>query len=182
MGQTSRGQIAEHIESLARGKNKREMSDLVCVLRTKGGFKVRQKVKVDRGGMEQGVAAVAVDLERRAEKLREELAIIESDLAKAREFSDLVSRTDPSVFAMRSRRGTFEVQLTEAIYRILTEEQPIHRAELLRRVEAADLHVGGLKPLDTFAAYLTRDPRFSSVGKGYWHLVEGSASLNGNYA
>ena len=177
MGQTSRGH-----ESLARGKNKREMSDLVCVLRTKGGFKVRQKVKVDRGGMEQGVAAVVVDLERRAEKLREELAIVETDLDSARAFSDLLDRTDPSVFVLRLRRGTFEVEVTEAIYRILAEEQPLHRAELLRRVEAADLHVGGLKPLDTFAAYLTRDPRFSSVGKGYWHLVEGSASLNGTYA
>ena len=120
--------------------------------------------KASRQGMEKGVATIVSHLEQRVADLRQELAGVESDLLQARSFRDVLGRVDESVFVVvRRRGGTHETDVTEAILVALSEEQPLHRKELMCRVEAAGIHIGGKKPLDTFASYLTNDPRFCSV-------------------
>ena len=130
--------------------------------------------------MEQGVIAVIGELERRGNELRQELAGVESDLDTARAFRDVLAAMDGSAFAAEFRKGTSEEKITDSIYQILSLEQPLHRAELFRRMEVANFHFGGQKPLDNFSGYLSKDPRFVSVGKGYWQLVESSTSVHDN--
>ena len=120
----------------------------------------------------ESLKAVASYLEQQAEELRQELDAVESDLLNLRSAIGTVDRTDDSVFQRRGRPGTVDAEVTDAIRAVLMEEQPMHRKELMRRVEEGGVHIGGKKPLDTFAAYLTKDPRFASVGAGNWGLVE----------
>ena len=128
--------------------------------------------KASRKATIESLAAVESYLEQHAEELRQELSAVEAELLNIRGATGIVSRMDDSVFFARKRAGTHECEVTEAIVAELQKEQPLHRAELMGRVEEAGVYIGGKKPLDTFAAYLTRDPRFTSVGSGCWELVE----------
>ena len=128
--------------------------------------------RASRRSTQEGLHVVSSLLEDRADELRSELEAIESQLLTIRSASSIVASVDDSAFFTRRRAGTFEEELTEAMLAELTKEQPLHRSELMRRVEEAGVHIGGQNPLDTFASYLTRDPRFTSDGAGCWGLVD----------
>ena len=127
--------------------------------------------KVSRQATVKSLNAVASYLEQQAEELRQELTAVETELRDVRSAIEITHRIDDSVFRARKRAGTYESELTEAIVAELQKEQPLHREDLLHRVEEAGVHIGGQHPLDNMATYLTRDPRCTSVGSGYWALV-----------
>ena len=128
-------------------------------------------VKGSRKATVESLVAVESYLEQQAEELRQELAVVEAELLHIRGATGILQRIDDSLFRSRKRSGTHEAEVTEAILAVLLEEQPLHRSDLMRRVEETGVCIGGKKKLDTFAAYLTRDPRCTSVGSGYWTLV-----------
>ena len=59
-------------------------------------------------------------------------------------------------------------------YTLLQEERPLHRKELMYRVEAMGIEIVGKDKLRAFASYINPDKRFTSVEgmRGYWTLVE----------
>ena len=71
---------------------------------------------------------------------------------------------------------SFNAQLTHAIQKVLLEERPLHRSDILERVEEAGLEVLGSKakkPVNIVGNVLSTDPRFTSAGApGYWTLAE----------
>lgn len=46
----------------------------------------------------------------------------------------------------------------------------IHRKEMLQQLVARSIHIGGKDPINNVGAYLSKDGRFLSVGKGRWGL------------
>ncbi len=69
-------------------------------------------------------------------------------------------------------RSTYASVLTNAMYEILDEDGPMHRSELLRRVQERGIYVGGTNPVNALGSYLSKDARFTNVARGEWNTVE----------
>ena len=67
-------------------------------------------------------------------------------------------------------KGTYAEEITTAIHDVLLEERPLHRRELLRRIQGKGVHVGGADKLKTLSAYLSTDDRFVAAERGEWTL------------
>ena len=61
--------------------------------------------------------------------------------------------------------------IPDAIYDILKESGTLHRQDIYKRLEDMGAKIGGEKPVNSMGAYLSRDPRFESVGGGRWTIV-----------
>ena len=70
------------------------------------------------------------------------------------------------------RGGEQRKRVTDAIEQILRGEQPLHRQNILARLETKGIYVGGANPINSLSAYLSQDDRFVSVGRGQWSLAE----------
>ena len=80
----------------------------------------------------------------------------------------------------RRNKGTVGQELGGAIFSILTFDRPLHRKDILTRVQERGLHVGGDNPVNAVGAYLSVDDRFKNVGQGVWTLREEEAgAVNG---
>ena len=72
----------------------------------------------------------------------------------------------------------FEPSITKraraAAYEVLSAERPLHRKEVMRRVEAMGVHIEGAKPLQLFGSYIAPYDLIVSVPgeKGVWTLAE----------
>ena len=100
---------------------------------------------------------------READRRRAERAIEALDLA----ISMFKGDTAPT-----PRRRSHSASLVDAIYNILLSERPLHRNMLLERVKEAGFHVGGKTPVGAIGSYLSRDERFTNIGRGFWSLTE----------
>ena len=71
-----------------------------------------------------------------------------------------------------SRSGTVKEEITQAIWRVLKDERPLHRSEILARVKRLGIYVSGEangNGMDSIAPHLTQDRRFMSLdGRGTW--------------
>ena len=102
--------------------------------------------------------------------LRMDLAKLDSELDAIDVFESLVDTIGPMEFANLADIDTFKGEITSAIHEVLTDESPLHRAEILVRIQDRGIHVGGLVPVDNMSSYLSMDRRFRAAGKGYWTL------------
>ena len=75
---------------------------------------------------------------------------------------------------------TYQDTLRQAIYEVLSAEQPLHRIEILKRVKAMDVPITAKNELRTITYHLSRDQRFENVGKGTWQLVDDAQSETPN--
>ena len=100
---------------------------------------------------------------READRRRAERAIEALDLAIAMFQGD----TAPT-----PRRRGHSASLVDAIYNVLLAERPLHRNILLERVREMGFHVGGKTPVGAIGSYLSRDERFTNIGRGFWSLTE----------
>ena len=74
---------------------------------------------------------------------------------------------------------TFAETVGNAIEEVLLAERPLHRKEILARVEAKGLHIEAEKRLHYFGTFLTNGERFITESKatglpgvrGYWTLA-----------
>lgn len=64
----------------------------------------------------------------------------------------------------------------DAIFEMLTAEEPMHRTEIHDRLVKKGFHIGGKNPINNIAGHLSRDSRFVSRGGGRWGL--GTPSSN----
>ena len=62
-------------------------------------------------------------------------------------------------------------EVPDAIYGILEESGALHRQEIFKRLTDMGAQIRGQNPVNSMGAYLSRDPRFVSVGGGRWTLV-----------
>ena len=69
-------------------------------------------------------------------------------------------------------RSSYEREMSDAMFDILTDERPLHRNIILDRVQERGIQVGGRKPVNTIGSYLSIDDRFSNVARGIWTLAE----------
>ncbi len=76
-------------------------------------------------------------------------------------------------FITSPQRDSHRMELTNAMYSILLEEQPLHRRTILERVKERRIYVGGVQGgMNTLATYLSTDERFKNVGRGVWALAD----------
>ena len=71
----------------------------------------------------------------------------------------------------RKSESSYAATITDAIEQVLLEERPLHRSEILARVSARGVYVGGTKPIASLGSYLSVDNRFKNVGRGVWTLT-----------
>ena len=78
--------------------------------------------------------------------------------------------------------GSFTAAVKSAIQDILREEGPLHRSEILQRLEGQGLMFTHHKsPVNAVASFLSQTPNVSSDGKGNWHSTvkkEVSSEIN----
>lgn len=106
-------------------------------------------------------AAMQLDsLRRRRADIDREIAEIEKMLG--------MSHEDKHAHA----EGTYTAEITAAIHDVLVvAEAPLHRNEILAALEESEFFVSGKDKLGALSAYLSRDERFTSVGRGRWALT-----------
>ena len=69
--------------------------------------------------------------------------------------------------------GSFTASVKNAIQDILREEGPLHRLEILQRLEGQGLMFTHHKsPVNAVASFLSQTPNVRSDGKGNWHTTE----------
>lgn len=61
-------------------------------------------------------------------------------------------------------------EIPDAIYSILEESGTLHRTDIFERLKSMGAKIGGQNPLNNMGGYLSRDPRFRSLGGGMWDL------------
>ena len=71
-----------------------------------------------------------------------------------------------------SRPASHGSEVTNAMYKILLAERPLHRTKILEKVQAWGIYVGGNTPVNSLGSYLSQDPRFKNIGRGLWTLAD----------
>ena len=97
-------------------------------------------------------------LVRERESLYVTLALFEREVAK-----------QPSLHTT-DKPSTYENDIRSTIYEILSEEQPLHRKDILERVKSKAVPVTAKNPIKLIAYHLSRDNRFKNVARGTWAL------------
>jgi len=69
------------------------------------------------------------------------------------------------------KEPTYGEELVEAMREILSEEQPLHRKEILNRAKARGIVFTAKNELRTVGYYLSREHHFKNVSRGTWALV-----------
>ena len=76
-------------------------------------------------------------------------------------------------------KDSFGEKIGTAIYGILHNEGgPLHRSEILSRIQEQGIHVGGKNPVNSVGTYLSLDDRFVNVGRSMWDLAEREPESN----
>jgi hypothetical protein len=111
--------------------------------------------------------------------LRQELAALKESQRLISEQVELLERTinlldsrrNANTSGTRPRKSTYANQLTDAMLEILTEERPLHRRDILHRLEGKGIYVGGSNKQGAIGSYLSISPLFKNVAKGTWTLT-----------
>ncbi len=107
--------------------------------------------------------------ERRAELHRQRRALV-----GALEFFGGSADDAPDQTTTPAERPVPSSDVPNAIHGILAEFGALHRQEIHDRLAGMGAQVGGQSPVAVVSSYLSRDPRFESVGGGRWALAEQS--------
>ena len=100
---------------------------------------------------------------------------------EARDIDLMIERVEclPDDPTILPKSGTITEQVTRHVFQILTDCGPLHRKELFRRVREAGVYFESENQLNAFGAYLTKDPRFTSDGRGTWRLANAEDQPDG---
>ena len=109
--------------------------------------------------------ALAKEWESKKHKIEKELESLHTAIRINQERGSSVDAGD-------RRASTYAQELTDAIYDALLSERPLHRTDILGRVDERGVHVGGRKPVNSIGSYLSTDQRFKNCGRGMWTLRE----------
>ena len=122
----------------------------------------------------RGIRAKVRELEKQKQELDKEVESLHISI-RVFERDDAQQENDAD-------KDTYYNTLTNAMYEILSEEgKPMHRADILVHVQARGIHVGGSNEIATVGSYLSRDPRFTNVGRSTWDLRERVSVPKPNY-
>ncbi len=117
--------------------------------------------------LDRALRSIEKNLEAQICKNEEDLRIVRGMIRINEEREDAVKKA-----------SSFADEVSDVVHTILEQESPLHRSEILKRVESYGLHVGGSKPANNLGTYLSRDTRFVNVGKGMWALEEAKPTAN----
>lgn len=78
---------------------------------------------------------------------------------------------DAGSLTTEPKEPTYSEELVEAIREILSDEQPLHRREILNRAKARGIAFTAKNQIRTVGYYLSREPDFKNVARGTWALV-----------
>ena len=99
--------------------------------------------------------------------------------AKKREIDKQVENLHGAIRVFEQNEGAehgdkspYAQEVSNAMFAILTEQRPLHRDDILARIQERGIHIGGQKPVNSIGSYLSLDARFSNAGKGIWTLGE----------
>ena len=130
-----------------------------------------QDIKDAIGGIDAEFRSID---ERRAELHRKRRALVTTLEIFGGSADDIADPT--TTHAERAVPGS---EIPNAIYGILAESGPLHRQDIYARLSETGAQIGGQNPVGVVSSYLSRDPRFESVGGGRWALAGQSASEGG---
>ena len=119
--------------------------------------------------------AIAVEkyFQEQVHECEEKLNRLREHLDNAKGYRSSITSVPSRIFGESQQQArSFRELLTDTIYLVLRGERPLHRTDVLERVVAQGVHVGGNDPLSTIAPYMTSDARFTSDGRGNWTLAE----------
>ena len=114
--------------------------------------------------------------ERRAELHRQRRALV-----GALEFFGGAADGAPDPAAAPAERSIPGIEITNAIYAILKESGAMHRQDIHTRLAVRGVKIGGQNPVNSMGAYLSRDPRFQSLGGGLWDLAQPPTTETDNH-
>ena len=129
-----------------------------------------QDIKTAIGGIDDEIRGMD---ERKAELLRQRGALVTTLQFFGEDDGVPDSPRTPVV------RSLWTSEIPDAIHGILKEAGTLHRQDIYERLEEMGARIGGQNPVNSMGAYLSRDPRFHSVGGGRWALVGQSDAPDG---
>ena len=96
------------------------------------------------------------------------------DAASDTVLQDMLRQTLGKFNGVRHRPDTHTATVKDAIYEILSNaKKPLHRKEILQKVERMGIYVGGKSPIASLSSHLSAGrPQFKPIGNGYWSLSE----------
>lgn len=126
---------------------------------------------MDRNVVTRDLRAVLAKLDALHDRVEEQRAVIRQALEIIdKGFDDIVAEVT-DFYSLPPTSDSQAGHIRGGINAILIEERPLHRKEILFRLERQGYHVGGKKPLDLLSAHLSNDKRFKSLSQGIWTLV-----------
>lgn len=114
--------------------------------------------------------------ERRAELHRQRRALV-----VALEFFGGAADGAPDSATTPAERSVPGIEIPNAIHAILEESGALHRQDIHARLAVRGVKIGGQNPVNSMGAYLSRDPRFQSLGGGLWDLAQPPATETDNH-
>ena len=101
------------------------------------------------------------------DNLRKKRIEIDRDIAELEKFLGVYHEQTTA-----HAEGTYTAEITAAICDVLSNAGTLlHRNEILTTLEEREFFVSGKDKLGALSAYLSRDERFTPVGKGKWGLT-----------
>ena len=108
------------------------------------------------------------DLRKVLAELEEERDVLAKNIESVRNTVNLLESRN----AVTSTPAQQAQTLRDSVYQILSEQHPLHRRTIFDRLIERGIPVGGVDPVNTVGAHLSKDERFKNVGRGQWDLVE----------
>ena len=108
------------------------------------------------------------DLRKVLEELEEERDVLVKHIESIRNTVNLLeSRTETTSTPSQQAQT-----LRDSVYEILSEQHPLHRRSIYDKLIERGIPVGGVDPVNTVGAHLSKDDRFRNVDRGRWDLTE----------
>ena len=130
-----------------------------------------QDIKAAIGGIDDEIRGMD---ERKAELLRQRGALVTTLQFFGEDDGVPDSPRTPVV------RSLWTSEIPDAIHGILEEAGTLHRQDIYERLEEMGARIGGQNPVNGMGVYLSRDPRFESLGGGMWTLAGQAGDNDGD--
>ena len=107
------------------------------------------------------------DLRSLAKEFQNNIALNTQRLAATNMMIEVIEKTQAKADALKAEG--FPAKVTNAIHQILYDEGPMHRTEVMQRLQDMGLEFTGVRPvIEQVASFLTAAPRARSLRNGIW--------------
>ena len=126
---------------------------------------------MDRDVVTRNLRAMLVQLDALHDRVEAQRSAIRHTLEVVEYGFDDILAEAKDLYSVPPHPETQAGHIRHGIHGILLRERPLHRKEILGRLEKQGYEVGGKKPIDLLSAHLSNDDKFKSAGSGEWTLA-----------